>query len=296
VRVTRLGYNAVVITTATRGESIMTVAPTLSAPIVGRDAVPTSASVPAVTVVVATRHQVDRVDELEERIRRAMATTGATFEILFVDDSEAESGPIAGRGGVMVCLDSDLRHPPELLAPMTRLLLDDRADIVVATRYLPGGGVDRLASVWRRALSATGRDVTRLVLSRLRSATDPRSGCFGFDRAVLDGIGLRPRRGRTLVDVLARGRWDRLAEVPYRPAKGSHEGSRGTWAEGLGAISQLVGLASDRSLTRRAPTSARTLHAIALDPGTGHDGPTALVACPPLPQAERAARTDRRTA
>jgi dolichol-phosphate mannosyltransferase len=300
-------------------------------PTVERGAAPTNACAPLVTVVVPTRNEVDSIDELVERIRRAMVVTGAPYEILFVDDSDdgtpraiavheragapvrllhrcpgarpgglggaLDAGFTAARGAHIVCLDGDLQHPPELLAPMTRLLIDGLADVVVATRYIPGGGVDGLRGPWRRVISAASRDLTRVLLPRLRATSDPGSGCFGFDRAILDDVELRPRGFKMLVEVLARAHWERLAEVPYQFAPRGHGRSNASTREGVQSIRHLVGLMSDRSVPGvSTAASERTLHLIALDPRTGPDGPTALVACPPKAQARRAARTERRTA
>ena len=96
----------------------------------------------------------DSVDELLERIRRTLGSTGIKYEILFVDDSDdqtpetiaahtATGSPVrllhrspgtraGGLGGALcagfaeargshaLCIDGDLQHPPELLAPMAR--------------------------------------------------------------------------------------------------------------------------------------------------------------------------------
>jgi len=296
-----------------------------------RTAAPTSAAAPVVTLVIPTRNEVDTVDELVERARRAMASVQAPYEILFVDDSddatpdavrghERAGSPVrllhrrpgtragglsgalaagfaAARGTFVVCIDGDLQHPPELLAPMTRLLIDGRADVVVATRYLPGGRADGLHGPWRRAVSAASRDLARVLLPRVRATSDPGSGCFGFDRAILDDVELRPRGFTMLVEILARARWERLAEVPYEFAARGHGRSNVSTREGVRSIRHLLGLASDPSVPRvSTATAERTLHLIALDPTTGADGPTALVACAPSAQARRTARTERRTA
>ena len=127
----------------------------------------------ALTVIVPTRNEHDTVDELVERIRRTLGSTGIRYEILFVDDSDdqtpetiaahaATGSPVrllhrrpgtraGGLGGALcagfadargshaLCIDGDLQHPPELLAPMARVLLSGTADVVVGTRYLAGG-------------------------------------------------------------------------------------------------------------------------------------------------------------
>jgi dolichol-phosphate mannosyltransferase len=329
--VTDLRYNGVVSNGHVRIEWDMTSELTPD-PTLDRSAAPTSACVPSVTVIVPTRNEVESVDELIERIRRAMAATGAAYEVLFVDDSDdatpeavavheragapvrlvhrcpgERSGGLGGarcagfaaaRGAYVVCLDGDLQHPPEHLAAMARVLLDRRADVVVATRYVPGGGTDGLDGSWRRVVSAASRDLTRAVLPRLRATTDPGSRFFGFDRAIIDGVELRPRGFTTLVEVLARTRWERLAEVPYHFEARGYGRSNASAREGVRYLRHLVGLASDRTAPRtKVPTrGGRTLRAITLDPLRA-DGPTALVVCPSgRSQVRPEARIVRRTA
>ncbi len=60
---------------------------------------------------------------------------------------------LAGGYGLIGQMDCDLSHPPEKLAEMRRVLTERDAGLVLASRYLPGGGTDG----WSR---------TRLMLSR----------------------------------------------------------------------------------------------------------------------------------
>lgn len=237
------------------------------------------------------------VDELVERVRTAMAGARTSYELLFVDADGAGAGYASARGAFVLCLDGD-RHPPELLLPMARVLLDRRADVVVATRYVPGGA-DALDGAWERAVAAGARDLTRGVLPRVRATTDPGSGCFGFARSVLEGVD-RPSRGATtLVEVLARGRWERLAEVPYHSGPRAAPGPSRSVRDGARFLRRLAGLAADRSVPRAVPEASRvrTLHVITLDPELGLRGPTALVVCPPRRRQPAARpRTARRTA
>jgi len=48
----------------------------------------------------------------------------------------------AARGDVLAVMDADLSHPPELLAQMAAALRDDKIDLAVASRYVPGGGTE----------------------------------------------------------------------------------------------------------------------------------------------------------
>ena len=143
-------------------------------------------------VVVPTYDERDALALFVERF----APTG--MELLIVDDSSpdgtgeladalAASRPwmhvlhraekdglgMAYRAGFAWCLareyeligqmDCDLSHPPEKLPEMRAALLTQDADLVLASRYVPGGGTDGWSAT-RLALSRIGCSVSRLVL------------------------------------------------------------------------------------------------------------------------------------
>jgi dolichol-phosphate mannosyltransferase len=84
-------------------------------------------------------------------------------------------------------MDCDLSHPPEKLAEMLAVLDGDAADLVIANRYLPGGGTANWSRT-RRALSRVGCTMSRLVLGL---PYDDLSGGFKLWRATcLADLGL----------------------------------------------------------------------------------------------------------
>lgn len=247
---------------------------------------PAFVPVPDVTILVPTRHELANIDRAVERIGAVMQRAGFAFELLFVDDSDdrtpeailrraREDGPairllhrrpgtraggLAGalcagfthaHGRYAVCIDADLQHPPELLAPMARLLSDGIADIVLGTRYAPGGSARGLGGPWRRFASVASRDVTRLAVPPLRRFTDPGSGFFGFDRRILAGVTLEPLGSRTLSEVLARAHWTTACEIPYRFVAREHGRSSTSLREGLRFVRHVTGLATDPAVRRR---------------------------------------------
>ena len=113
------------------------------------------------------------------------------------------------RAPVVAVIDADLSHPPELL-PRLLDAVEAGADVAVATRYMPGGGVygwpfiRRLAS---RSASVLARTLT--------PARDPLSGFLLVRKSVLKDVGLDPRGWKIGLEVLARTRATRIAEVPY---------------------------------------------------------------------------------
>lgn len=65
--------------------------------------------------------------------------------------------------GVIGQMDCDLSHPPERLAEMRRAMSARDAGLVLASRYLPGGGTDGWSRT-RLAISRTGCRASRLAL------------------------------------------------------------------------------------------------------------------------------------
>lgn len=62
----------------------------------------------------------------------------------------------------VVQMDADLSHPPEKLPELLEALKG--CDVVLGSRYIPGGAVDERWPVWRKALSAFGNLYARSIL------------------------------------------------------------------------------------------------------------------------------------
>ena len=67
-------------------------------------------------------------------------------------------------GAEAICqMDADFSHPPELLPVMVAGLAE--CDLLMGSRYISGGGVDRRWPLWRKGLSAFGNLYARLILN-----------------------------------------------------------------------------------------------------------------------------------
>lgn len=115
----------------------------------------------------------------------------------------------AARGRVLGVMDADLSHPPELL-PALLAEIEAGAEVAVATRYMPGGGTEG----WPLPRRAASRFASGLARTLVR-ARDPLSGFFLLRPEVIAGVELSPRGWKIGLEVLCRGRWERLVEVPY---------------------------------------------------------------------------------
>jgi dolichol-phosphate mannosyltransferase len=93
--------------------------------------------------------------------------------------------------GLVLEMDSDFSHDPGYLPAL--LEASERADLVIGSRYVPGGGVGDWTAL-RRAISRGGSVYARLVLGL--SVRDLTAGFKCFRREVLEAIDLAAVRSR----------------------------------------------------------------------------------------------------
>ena len=67
-----------------------------------------------------------------------------------------------GNAQVLVQMDADCSHDPAALVEMSKLL--ESCDVVLGSRYVPGGSVDKNWPLWRKNLSAFGNFYARTIL------------------------------------------------------------------------------------------------------------------------------------
>ncbi|MCR8455873.1 MAG: polyprenol monophosphomannose synthase [Zestosphaera sp.] len=198
-----------------------------------------------ISVVVPTYNERENIEELVVRLSEAMHDAGyGDFEIVVVDDNSPDGtaevvrdlsrkypiklikrpgklglgsaimeGIKTSGGELIVIMDADLQHPPEVI-PTVIEKLKEGCDIVVASRYIAGGGIEN----WPLSRSIISRGATLLaymLLPPCRSVKDPLSGFFGFRRTIINGIGLNPKSFKVLLEILCKAKWKNVCEVPY---------------------------------------------------------------------------------
>ena len=205
----------------------------------------------SVSIIVPTFREAANIPTLVERVNAALSGHGIEWELLLVDDesddgSEAITAALSERLPVrmevrrglprdlslavlhgirhsrfdcLVVMDADLSHPPESIVDLLGAL-DDGCDMVVGSRYVPGGAVDHAWSLWRFLNS---RLATLLTLPLVRCA-DPMSGFFALQRrAVPDLQALRPIGYKIGLELMVRGGL-RVREAPIG-FRDRHQGS-----------------------------------------------------------------------
>jgi len=116
-------------------------------------------------------------------------------------------------GEAVACIDADLQHDPTILPKMLKEL-ENGSDLVVATRYMPGGGTANWGLIRRFGSWACTKLAQVLLGVKLR---DPMSGYFMMRRddflKIRDGMNVRGFK--ILLEIAAHMRPRRLGEVPY---------------------------------------------------------------------------------
>lgn len=119
-------------------------------------------------------------------------------------------GFAAARGNLLLVMDADFSHPPGLIPALVAPLRAGTAEMAIASRYVKGGGVKDWP-LKRRLISRGATALARLVTP----VRDPMSGYFAMKRSVIEGVKLDPKGYKIALEVLARGRYRNIAEIPF---------------------------------------------------------------------------------
>ena len=230
----------------------------------------------ALSVVVPTRNEAPNVELLERRLAAALDGTSGGWELIFVDDSDdptpeviarlaSEGRPVrllhrdkGSRGGglggavhegfglacgsVLVVMDADLQHPPEVVPALVSPVLSGEAALVAGSRYGWAGADAGLAGPGRQLLSRTCRAVVHALLPVSRPLQDPMSGLFAFRRSLLDGVTLEPEGYKILLEVTVRTRPAPVQNIGFDFAPRHAGRSKATLREGVVFLRHLARL------------------------------------------------------
>jgi len=201
---------------------------------------------PEVSIIVPTFNERENVAELIARLN--VCLEGRSWEVIFVDDDSPDGtaalvrelgaadgrirclqrigrrglssacieGMLASCAPYLAVIDADMQHDERLLPQMLDALIRGEIDIVIGSRYAPGGGLGDW-DAGRAALSRLAMRFSRLVMPA--AVTDPMSGFFMLRRPVLnDSVRHLSAIGfKILADLFASSPKPlRFEELPYR--------------------------------------------------------------------------------
>ncbi|MDD4889501.1 MAG: polyprenol monophosphomannose synthase [Phycisphaerae bacterium] len=226
-------------------------------------------NLPRLSVVVPTYHEAANVAELADRLFKAIATRPelGQAELILVDDNSNDGidrvvadgpyrdrtklivrtderglasavlrGLAEARGEVLVVMDADLSHPPEAVPDLVAPILAGKADMVVGSRYAPGGSTDTEWSWFRRVNSRVATWLAR----PFAAIHDPMSGFFALPAPLLRSAGfLNPTGYKIALELMVKCRCRHVAEVPIHFADRQRGQSKLTMGEQVRYVEHL---------------------------------------------------------
>ncbi|HWP93494.1 MAG TPA: glycosyltransferase family 2 protein [Thermodesulfobacteriota bacterium] len=210
------------------------------------------------SLIIPTYNERQNIIPLVQRVTLVLSKITDDFEIIVVDDDSPDKtwelvedlskknpylrvirrfeekglaksvvqGWEEARGEILGVMDGDLQHPPEVLPALISSILDTDADIAVASRNVTGGGVSDWSLV-RRFISWGGACIATFMLPGiLKMVRDPMSGYFLIKRSVVQSVNLKPEGYKILLEVLAKGEYQTIIEVPYTFEERKEGGSK----------------------------------------------------------------------
>jgi dolichol-phosphate mannosyltransferase len=95
---------------------------------------------------------------------------------------------LADGADYVVQMDADFSHSPDYIPQMVGVMLATEADVIIGSRYVPGGTLDEGWGLWRQWISWWANFYSRMILDlRIRDMT---AGFKLWQRNALLGIGL----------------------------------------------------------------------------------------------------------
>ena len=191
------------------------------------------------SVIVPTLNEVENIEPL---VRQIVAAEPDVTEIIFVDDGSDDgtqerirslenelplrllerpeptlglagaviAGTRAASSDVVVVMDADLSHPPDEIPALVRPLMDDRADMVIGSRYVPGGTTPGWP--WYRKLMSR---TAGLLAYPLTGVHDSMCGFFAIRKERLLALAPHATGFKIAFETIVRGGDDlRVIEIP----------------------------------------------------------------------------------
>lgn len=191
-----------------------------------------------ISIVVPTYNESENIEKIIPLVNSALKNYN--HEIVIVDDNSpdgtaevakkiAENYPIKGvvrdkksglasailtgfmnsSGEILGVIDADMQHPPELMVSLIDKLRNGY-DIAIASRYVEGGSVEDW-SFFRRLVSKGAIMLTK----PLTKVKDPMSGYFFLRKGIIEGVNFKPHGYKLLLEILVKGNYIKVAEIPY---------------------------------------------------------------------------------
>ncbi|MEK6556802.1 MAG: polyprenol monophosphomannose synthase [Candidatus Margulisiibacteriota bacterium] len=191
------------------------------------------------SVVIPTYKEKENLAELLPAIHSTLSSLKISYNVIVVDDDSADGtidlihsmkhlpielvlrrgkrglssavhdGVARAKGEIIAFMDADLSHPPTALAGMFDWIHSGKADLVIGSRLVSGGGMADWP--WTRRLTSW---VARMMIRPLTPVRDITSGFFMFRREVYPTKQLNLKGFKIGLEVVIKGKYSQVKEFP----------------------------------------------------------------------------------
>ena len=154
---------------------------------------------------------------VEDYLENVKKIAGYTVDIIHRTAKKGLSSAILkgvqyAKGDTIVVMDSDFSHPPQIIPRLLDALKKYQCDIVVASRYVKGGNIHGWP-LKRKLMSKLATVIAKKGLGVRIS--DPMSGFFAFNRAIIKGLKFDAIGYKMLLEILVKTKGATVKEIPY---------------------------------------------------------------------------------
>ena len=192
------------------------------------------------SIVIPTYNEKENISEITSRIDKELNKNNIKGELIIVDDNSPDgTGKIAdslkkkypalkvihrkgkeglssavfagfsvAKGKTLCVMDADLSHPTEKIGEMYFLISKNEADLVIGSRYIPGGKIEG----WTLNRKIMSRFATYLA-KIFTKANDPMSGFFMIKKEYLKDKNINPKGFKILIEIIIKTNC-RIKEIP----------------------------------------------------------------------------------
>lgn len=209
------------------------------------------------SIIIPTYREVKNLPALIDRLAKTLADQ-PSFELLLVDDNSQDgtaeliaslapkhpwcrliqhTGERSWAGSVMqgiasaqfpllVFMDADLSHPPEMIPAMLAALTTPPTQLVIGSRYMKGGSIDKKWPLYRQLISRLSTLIIKPLLPT--KINDPLSGFIATQKAFYaqNGQQWKPIGTKLALEMIVKSRLTHIQEIPIHFAEREHGESK----------------------------------------------------------------------
>jgi len=190
-----------------------------------------------ISIIIPTYNEKENIKKLILDINRILKKD---FEIIVVDDNSQDGtgrivdklkkynakcihrkgklglasavieGFKAAKGEIIGVMDADFSHDINVIPKLIKPIINNEAELTIGSRYIQGGKIEN----WplKRKIISRGATLLSLLLTTVK---DPMSGFFFLNKEVIKGIELNAKGYKILLEIIVKGKYNKVNEIPY---------------------------------------------------------------------------------